>query len=154
MEMKMPHHKLRSLAEAYIKGEATSDDATWFEACITSDDSALELYIQTLADMEEKLPTLKDPEVFANQLVGHADIIPYRRAVPHLDPDRPKRWYERAIFHYSIAASITMLFMFSGAFDRLLQEDTELVPSHTEVPSYSEQWVDTTTGWLDQLLTR
>ncbi|MGG1876991.1 hypothetical protein ABDI30_05275 [Paenibacillus cisolokensis] len=153
--MKQPHHQLRSVAEAYIRGEVSDDEAAWFEACITSDDSALALYMEALADIEAELPTLEAPDQFAERLIAHEKIVPYRSAVPESDKDRPKRWYERPLFHYTIAASITMLFMFSGAYERLLPAEDGLVPAaNSTMPSYSERWVDTTTGWIDQLLTR
>ncbi|MGG3282361.1 hypothetical protein [Paenibacillus solani] len=144
----------RHLTERYIRGEGTDEERSNYEELMLSDDSVLTLYMQVLAEFESELPNLPDPEAFADELVAHEQIKPYVHRTTLRNQDHPKRWYERAIVHYTIAASITMLFLFTGAFNQLLPGETSRDISLSNTPSYSEHWMEKTTGWLDQLLSR
>ncbi|GAB6930016.1 hypothetical protein JCM10914A_39990 [Paenibacillus sp. JCM 10914] len=152
--MNRDHHDEMQRIQMFIRGEGTTAERSEFEERLLHDDYVLELYMQVLAEVDHELPELQDPETFAAELVEHEDIQPYRSNVTTLSPQRSKRWYERPMFHYTIAASITLLFMFTGAFDRLLPAEIEQVVAVKEAPSYSEQLMQKTTGWLDQLLSK
>jgi hypothetical protein len=66
---------------------------------------------------------------------------------------RRYRWYEKTIFHYAVAASLTLLIMSSGMFDKLHTGQMELmIPKKDNSPSFSEQVIQATSGWLDQLM--
>ena len=119
-----------------------------------SDDEALRIYMQAMAEMDGELPSLPDPEDFARKVLERQDFVPYRRRNESLSSGRPRRWYERPIFHYTVAASITLVFVFSGAFDRMFPEDGHRERPVTQAPSYSEQLMEKTTGWLDRLKPR
>ncbi|KOP68893.1 hypothetical protein AMS62_29320 [Bacillus sp. FJAT-18019] len=144
----------RQLTERYIRGEGTAEERSNYEELMLSDDSVLTLYMQVLEELDSELPNLPDPEAFADELVAHEQIKPYAHRAAMQNQERPKRWYERAIVHYTIAASITMLFLFTGAFNQLLPGETNGNNSLSNTPSYSEHWMEKTTGWLDQLLSR
>ncbi len=154
MEMNVKDNGLKQLTERYIRGEGSLEERTYYEELMLTDDSVLELYMQLLAELDSELPNLADPEGFADQVVAHEHVKPYIRKEPSQIQERPKRWYERAIVHYTFAASITMLFLFTGAFDRLLPGEISGEVPLSNTPSYSEQLMNKTTGWLDQLLSR
>lgn len=154
MEMNVKDNELKMLTARYVRGEGSAEERSSYEELMLSDDSVLEIYMQVLAELGSELPGLSDPETFTQQVVEHEQIKPYTHRAPLRIQERPKRWYERAIVHYTIAASITMLFLFTGAFDRLLPGEMNHDVPLSETPSYSEQWVEKTTGWLDQLLSR
>lgn len=144
----------RLLTERYVRGEGTYEERSNYEELMLSDDRVFTWYMQVLGEFDSELPDLPDPDGFVDGVVAHEEIIPYsqRTAWPH--QEHPKRWYERAIFHYTIAASITMLFLFTGAFDQLLPGEISGDIPLSKQPSYSEQWMEKTSGWLDQLLAR
>lgn len=143
----------QQMAERYVRGEGSAEERMFFEELMLADDEVLERYMQVLGQLDGELPGLADSAAFAEQIAKHEEIIPYASRVMPLAPERPKRWYERVVAHYVIAASITMLFLFSGAFDRLLPEEPSEVPL-SETPSYTEQLMNKTTSWLDKLLSR
>lgn len=152
--MNAKDHELKLLTERYVRGEGSPEERTSYEELMLTDDDVLEIYMQVLSELDAELPGMADPEAFAEQVVEHEQIMPYTPKAPLRIQERPKRWYERAIVHYAIAASITMLFLFTGAFDRLLPSEISGQVPLSDTPSYSEQWVEKTTGWLDRLLSR
>ncbi|SEL83058.1 hypothetical protein SAMN04488688_10692 [Paenibacillus sp. cl141a] len=152
--MNAKDHELKLLTERYVRGEGSLEERTSYEELMLTDDGVLEIYMQVLSELDPELPGMADPEAFAEQVVEHEQIKPYTPKAPLRIQERPKRWYERAIVHYAIAASITMLFLFTGAFDRLLPSEISGQVPLSDTPSYSEQWVEKTTGWLDRLLSR
>ncbi|MEK3787704.1 hypothetical protein [Paenibacillus sp. FSL K6-1230] len=66
--------------------------------------------------------------------------------------ERGKRWYHRKWAHYAIAASITLICSYTGAFDQLSPAESLRVQSdfHT-AESVSEEVMKAATGWLDRV---
>lgn len=154
MEMNKETSDWRLQAERYIKGECSPEAAASWEALMLSEDAALDMYIQAMSEMESELPDMADPDDFTDRVLADEGMIPYRARVIPLSSDRPRKWYEKPLFHYTVAASITLVFMFSGTFDRLFPEDTKHRLPQSESPSYSEQLMEKTTNWLDMILPR
>lgn len=150
--MNVPKHEWRVLADKYIEGLCTTEESACWERLILSDDEAMLLHMEAVADAEITMPELADPDGFADRVLTRDEIVPY--PVPNTPPSikRPRRWYEKTIFHYTVAASITLVFMFTGAFERIFPEAIERIYPGPQTPSYTEQLMNKTTGWLDQLL--
>lgn len=155
MEMTLPLQARWEMMERYVRGEGSPEERALVEERMLLDDAWLELYMDILS-AQDGLPELPDPVSFAEQVLMHDKIKPYPRSVAAYASDRPKRWYERTIVHYTIAASVTMLFLFTGTFDRLQAGGPEhgATPSGSPAPSYSAQLVEKTTGWIDSLLNK
>lgn len=149
-----PNTEWRLQAATYIKGECTAEEASSWEALMLSNDAVLDVYMQVMSEMDSELPAMSNAEAFADRVLADEEVVPYQNRVVPLSSDRPRRWYERSLFHYTVAASITLVFMFSGAFDRLFPEDANHKSQVSHSPSYSEQLMKKTTGWLDQLKPR
>ncbi|WP_018886193.1 hypothetical protein [Paenibacillus massiliensis] len=66
--------------------------------------------------------------------------------------ERVKRWYHRKWAHYAIAASITLICSYTGAFDQLSPAESLRAQSdfHT-AESVSEEVMMAATGWLDRV---
>lgn len=141
----------RSRATNYIKGECSSEEAAAWEALMLSNDDVLEVYMQVMSEMDSELPVMNHPETFVDRVLSNETIVPYRSQLVPISLDRPRRWYEKSVFHYTVAASITLVLMFSGAFDRLFPEGKNPKAELSSSPSYSEQLMEKTTNWLDQL---
>ncbi|SMF87206.1 hypothetical protein SAMN05661091_3659 [Paenibacillus uliginis N3/975] len=150
--MNMRNSNWRLQAASYIKGECSSEEASSWEALMLSDDAALDVYMQVMSEIDSELPTLENLEGFTDGVLSNEEIIPYRNRIVPISSDRPRRWYERPLFHYTVAASITLMLMFSGTFDRLFPEDTHhTAPKLSQSTSYSKQLMEKTTSWLDRL---
>lgn len=149
--MNAQHSEWKLRAENYIKGESSPEEALSWEALMLSNDAVLKVYMDVMSEMDSELPVMNHPETFVDRVLSDETIIPYRSHTVPLLSDRPRRWYEKSVFHYTVAASITLILMFSGAFDRMFPEGTAHKAELSSSPSYSEQLMEKTTNWLNQL---
>lgn len=134
---------------AYIRGETLPEHADWMESLLLEDEEAFSLYMQAM-DMEAQgLPLLADPEGFVEQVMQQVDI-PETTAKPSEQKDKGRRWYEHRLFHYAIAACLTLIFLSAGWFDKLTPGPQQ-VDAHVSKGSYSDELVKVTTGWLDRM---
>ena len=150
--MKRNRHAWKTLAERYIQGVSNAEESECWEQLILSEDEAMLLHIEAVAEAAANMPKLADPVGFADRVLKQREMVPY--PVPTTAPSmkRPRRWYEKTMIHYTVAASLTLVFMFTGTFDRLVPENAGRMYPGPETPSYTEQLMNKTTGWLDQLL--
>lgn len=66
--------------------------------------------------------------------------------------ERVIRWYHRKWAHYAIAASITLICSYTGAFDQLSPaEPLHSQPDFHAGESVSEEVMKAATGWLDRV---
>lgn len=135
---------------AYITGTCTLEETARLEKLLLEDGQALDAYLAALEQLE---PTLKDhaaqidTERFTDQVMA---------ALPDIDGEvsqvifKRRRWFETPVFHYVIAASLTLILLSSGAFDKMmLQNNGKPLPPKERV-SYSEEVMRATTTWLDK----
>jgi hypothetical protein len=120
------------------------------------DDEARERPLPDLQAMEDR--------VIAELMLAESSKPPVLRRPAILSKSDAKRvsWIQRSGWQYTIAASITLLLLASGAlagFSQSLEKLDEsklAMPSQSEIdnawsnqPSWSEQLVNRTGGWLD-----
>lgn len=131
----------------YIRGDSKAEEESYLEQLLLEDDVELARFIESLDDMQDELPMLQDEPAFVELVMSQ--ISPVTSVKTKTQPSK-RHWTESSIFHYVIAASITMVLLSTGLFDQIFDgagHAMEKVPER----SYSEKWLDTTTNWLDQL---
>ncbi|MFD0680673.1 MULTISPECIES: hypothetical protein [unclassified Paenibacillus] len=113
-------------------GELLSDeDRLAYETHLSSCDSCLDLYMQSLERSAGSYPVLQSADELAEAVMGRI-ILEESTASP--DPASvPSKWSEsrtarrspsftrHPLFHYAIAAAITFILMSSGAFQSLTE---------------------------------
>lgn len=135
---------------AYIRGdESVREQVEQMEALLLENDHALELYMQALELETAELPVLGQPERFADNVMSRIGK-PQAKVVNMETKDDTRRWYEHRLFHYAIAACLTLIFLSAGWFDKLTP-GPEQVEKHANEASFSEELVKVTTGWIDRL---
>lgn len=155
----------------YINGELDDKHCHIAEWLLESNGAALEAYMRAMAELESSLPKLEDEQHFADRVMNMlpntsdewAATVSQLQPKPSLVPasmkassdtsERRKReihFSKRPLFHYILAASITLCLLSLGAFDSPLPEEGKIILPSTK-PSISKQFLDTTSGWLDEL---
>lgn len=136
---------------AYITGTCTLEESGRLEKLLLKDEQALDAYLAALEQLE---PTLQDYSVrinterFTDQVMA---ALPDIEAEPCPVMFKKRRWFEKPVFHYVIAASLTLILLSSGAFDKImLQNNGKPIPPKERV-SYSDEVMRATTSWLDKL---
>lgn len=140
---------------AYIEDRVSAEQRRQMEIQLEQSDEALALYLHAMDGLEGQLPPFE--EVKAQTFTDTVMSALYPASTPvdsQAEPDEPsttpkarhRRWTEHPLFHYTVAAAITLLFMASGVFDALLAEPRALI----EQPSGSltQSILDTFSGWF------
>lgn len=145
------------LTRAYLKGQGAAVDREVWEQLLLEDEDVFVSYMEMLDELEEELPPLENSSAFTERVIEKwADRLESPTELEQIsnkEERRRYRWYEKTIFHYAVAASLTLLIMSSGMFDKLLTGEMELVvPKKDNSPSFSEQMMQATSGWLDRLM--
>jgi len=152
------HVKRREAYIAYLSGQGRPEERDSFEELLLENEEDLLIYMESLDMTWEKMPSLENPQAFAEHVMDRLTVnamVPaaVESAGQATEEPRRSRWYEKAIFHYVIAASLTLLFLSSGVFDRLLTGDMNVViEASVNSPSFSEQAMRAASGWLEQLM--
>ncbi|MMZ45883.1 hypothetical protein D1872_74910 [compost metagenome] len=136
---------------AYITGACSIEESTRLERLLLEDEQALMLYLVALEQLE---PTLKDysgwmdTERFTDQVMA---VLPEIEMEPNQVLFKKRRWFEKPVFHYVVAASLTLILLSSGAFDKMMPQTGDKPIPPKERVSYSEEVMQATTTWLDKL---
>ncbi|MFF2014379.1 hypothetical protein [Paenibacillus sp. NPDC058177] len=145
-------------ARQYLAGEGSPEERDAWEQRLLEDDDALLSYLESLDELQGQFPPLENQEHFTENVMGSLSTVqkhaihPSKEIRPAKEGQRRSRWYEQAIVHYVIAASLTLIFLSSGVFDRLFSGEIGMFVPEGKHPSYSEQMMEATSGWLDQLM--
>ncbi|OZB94907.1 hypothetical protein [Paenibacillus sp. XY044] len=133
----------------YIQGTCAPEKAASLESLLLEDDLALAAYMQVMNDLLPSLPDLECEQRFIDNVM---EALPseQRDAERGANENWRRRWYEHRMFHYAVAACITLIFLSTGWFDKL-EPGTLHKAEQGSQPSYGEKLVDVTTGWLDRL---
>lgn len=121
---------------SYIRGELSPEDRDVWEAHLERCEACLALYIEAMERCAPSLPELPDESHFVDRLMEQFDAISDRNAsteavVPpaNVRPgpaaalrsterlSRRTRLYRHPLFHYGLAAVITMILMSAGLFE-------------------------------------
>ncbi|PLS05646.1 hypothetical protein CVD27_09805 [Neobacillus cucumis] len=164
--------------QQYVKGELNVPLREELEDHLYTCDQCLEIYLQAVTENETSLPVLPDEYNFTdhvmervpfnNKIVSNVEIVPsvpvtesaddiveMVDSVPVTADADKKPLYQRAGFHYLLAAAATLLLMFSGAFQSLASYasgmEKPIIQEKKPKPSVTEGVINKTFAWMDSL---
>lgn len=142
-------HDLRGDWEKYIQGTLSAEQQEKLEEQLLRSEEAMEQYLAALDKLNGELPILANPQAFTENVMSQICESGTKPVQIVTGQSRGRRWTRHPLFHYTIAASITMLLVMSGVFDSLLVEQKVFL----EQPqgSISQYIMDQAFGWLDNL---
>lgn len=127
----------------------TEEEIFEYEEHLHMCDECLELYMQGLELAAEAYPDLSDPEALVENVMQslppveplgtiiHSSTLPVKKS-----GQQKNAWLRHPIFHYTVAAAITLVLMSSGAFttimDRLQQGQLSGAAIQTEMNEQGE----------------
>jgi hypothetical protein len=169
--MEMKHYTLEQW-KTYVGQELTDQEHEQFERHLESCESCLELYMLSLELAADFYPMLRDEQALADQVmeaIQAADQPKSMASRPVIEgaswswkQNRLKLgpWIRHPLFHYTVAAAITLILMSSGVFqsladrmgqgDQLSTKPTQAVPWE-EPLSVSKKLMDQTIIVLDAI---
>ncbi|MGD6942537.1 hypothetical protein ACQCT6_10905 [Cytobacillus gottheilii] len=151
----MKHYSLDEWMK-YVKNEVDDDTREMFEDHLYSCDQCLDLYLFAVEEAEDDLPVMGDELNFTDMVMSkvqnqsQAIIIPFPE---QKKPEKKKTVHKTAIFHYAVAAAMTLLLMTTGVFQSLTQyaEGVKSTNFQEKKNSVTEGLVDKTFAWMDSL---
>ena len=138
----------------YVKNEVEQSAREEFEAHLYNCDQCLTIYLQAVAAEEEYLPMIEDEAEFTNLVMEKiAESKPTSIQTLKKKSANRKPFYQTTIFHYSVAAAMTLFLMTTGVFQSITKyTETVQTPSfYVKEKSVTEGIVDKTFAWMDSL---
>ncbi|MCS7460026.1 hypothetical protein N0M98_07700 [Paenibacillus doosanensis] len=159
----MNHYTIQQWSR-YVRQQLSADEQLQYEAHLGSCDQCLERYMQCLDASGEELPELPNSasvtisESVMRQIGKEEALLTEPVEVRQRRPKTPA-FFRHPLFHYMVAAVITILLMGTGAFqslaDRIGKAETNVEAAgmlqESSRPSVSHQIMDKTIGMLDAI---
>lgn len=157
---------------AYIKGNLSPAEREEIDQLLLRDEKALASYLKAFEAIEQKeegirkqnisetfvFPSLPHQAEFAGRIMNQIDVSIQKEQGKKKSTENQRKslLYQKLIhnklLHYTVAASITVLFMSTGVFDRIASGNLNKDRALDLAPySHSQRWVEKATGWLDSI---
>lgn len=118
----------------YVEQGLSDEDNQQMEQHLVTCDSCMELYMQSLERVVGSYPSLPDEAALADRVmlaIEAADSVSPSSTAPRLAPSEeagfgsqkqrnPRTWMRSPLFHYAVAAVITLVLMSSGIFQSIM----------------------------------
>jgi len=130
----------------YIEGHMSETQANRMEQLLMEDAEAMDSYLEALG-IHGELPPLHDPTGFADSVMHRIEGIQPTQSQGKSRAGRNRRWLEHKVFHYAVAACLTLIFLSSGLFDKVAPYHKFQDGDHRG--SFTEKWTEAATSWLD-----
>lgn len=149
---------------AYIKGTLTQAEREEIEQQLLTDEEALASYLMSLQLLNQNeglahqknnktftFPQIPNQREFTKEIMKQVDSSVRSEKRKKKSGKLPwQHLLSHKMIHYTVAASITVIFISTGVFDRLAPGN--IYKSETlATTTYSEIMVKKATGWLDTL---
>lgn len=145
----MTHYTMQQW-QAYIQGgehDRASMDSHLLECVYCTEN-----YLTVIEELQDYLPKVPNITTFTKGVLDQIELLPNNNILnrQHLTN---KKWYTNMFFHYTVAASLTLILVGSGIFDQMfdrvsqISQDTE----QDQLTSVADQLTNKAGKWLDAL---
>ncbi|MEK8133097.1 hypothetical protein WMW72_35065 [Paenibacillus filicis] len=153
-------HMPENVWRLYTEDRLGPDDRERCDHHLLTCDACLDVYLRCVEQMSESLP-VPDMDVFAETAMLHwaeqtaqASISSSKEAKGC--SDKRRSWMRHPVFHYTVAAAITLILMGSGVFQIFTQQASAWDANASDwmkqhPPSWSEQLMEQTVGLIAAL---
>lgn len=150
----------------YIDGRILPEQQTLMEEELLTSDEAIHLYLQAFEQMQSELPMLNVDHLVNTMMARISAPVQSEssdlEAKESMEPaperaggsvakkaDKPHSyaWVHHPLFHYSVAAAITLILFTSGMFEQVMQ----VIPEQEGAGSLTETLMQHVTSLLDAL---
>lgn len=138
----------RNMWNDYIQGKLSPMEEKRLDMLIIEDIRAFQMYTEELERYEEALPQLPDRQGFTDRIMCAIPIDDEKYESKQSSKTTARRNRSNPIYHYLIAASITLFLLGSGVFDMMSVQANRALDRPAN-DSISDHWMDATTKWID-----
>jgi hypothetical protein len=104
----------------YVRDEVDEKTRVEFENHLYECDQCMEVYLEAIERQETSFPTVTDADAFTDGIMA---MIEQEKPVSNIEKPRPyakTKFYQKSVFHYLVAAAMTLLLMTTGVFQELM----------------------------------
>ncbi|EOR21515.1 hypothetical protein KGR20_09795 [Cytobacillus oceanisediminis] len=132
----------------YVNDELNEKERAFLENHLYTCDQCLELYIDAVDMQEEILPSISDEAAFMNDIMQK---ISFENMEIEKIEERKRPFYQSSIFHYAIAASLTLILMSAGFFQSIIKHTETIQKAEVSLKEEPKSGglVDKTFAWMD-----
>ena len=148
----MTHYTIQEW-KAYIQGDEL--DRALMDTHLLECEHCSEIYLVAVEELHEDLPQLMNIEAFCHEVIRKIELLPKKNT--HINKHTTnKKWYTNTFFHYTVAASLTIVLMGSGIFDQMFDRVSQISHSteQAQKTTVSEQLTNKAGQWLDAIPTK
>jgi len=142
----MTTHYSYELWLKYVNNDLKETDRTLLEDHLYTCDHCLELYMNAVDEQEEMLPSIFDETTF---MEGIMKGIAAERVEEAPNVQSKRAFYQSSIFHYAIAACVTLVLMNTGVFQTIIKHTETIQKAEFPQEKSSEGLVNKTFAWID-----
>ena len=102
---------------AYLKNELEEEVRKFYDDHLYDCDDCLTVYLEAMDSAAELLPMIRNDNLFTNEVMQK---VTEQKAVDHSNAKTKPGIFKKEIFHYIIAAGMTIFLMSSGVFSNLI----------------------------------
>ncbi|MDP5275339.1 hypothetical protein [Chengkuizengella axinellae] len=127
----------------YINDQVSDTDRLEYEDHLYTCEQCLETYTQSIEDQTLNLPVIEDEPQFTKQVMES------------IQPNKTKQHFiHKPFFQYVVAASITLILMSSGVFERIaMQQDHHRLDESQQRTAISEHLTHKVSDFLNEIPT-
>ncbi|MGF2614396.1 hypothetical protein FZC84_14475 [Rossellomorea vietnamensis] len=130
----------------YVEDRLNEPVREQYEEHLYSCDHCMEIYLEALEAAETSLPALSSESRFTDNVM--ADILGGKQMeAPGMEKEQ--KFYQKAPFHYIVAAAMTIVLMSTGVFQQLIGFAEEF--EHDSGPSVTNELMNKTTNFINEV---
>ena len=144
----MTTHYSYELWLKYVNNDLNETERILLEDHLYTCDQCLDLYIDAVEKQEEILPSISNEKAFMDEIMWKI-ASETKEMLPN---EKPKRsFYQSSIFHYAIAASLTLILMTTGFFQSIIKHTESIQKAEVTAKQENSQGgiVNKTFAWMD-----
>lgn len=125
----------------YVKAQLPEELRDSYEAHLYECEDCMNTYLQAMELSESSLPDLEDGSQLTNVIMQQIGGTNLKRCATN-----QRSFKQHPLFHYIIAAAMTIVFMFSGVFQSITNylDDVQNTTLSQQTPSITEKILETT----------
>jgi len=131
----------------YVKGELDSATEKQYDDHLYSCDQCLSVYLEAVEAMEQALPIMSNEDIFTDMVMQRME----GQKKKTITKSPKQSFYQKAIFHYLVAAAMTVILMTSGVFSHLTNAFNDFETNKKKEPSFVTGLMNKSVSLIDKV---
>lgn len=131
----------------YTRGELDSATRKQYDDHLYNCDQCLSVYLEAVEAMEHTLPVMSNEDIFTDMIMQQIEGQKQKQN----KKSQKQSFYQKAIFHYLVAAAMTIILMTSGVFSHLTNAVNDFETNKKKEPSFVMGLMNKSVSFIDKV---